>query len=92
MRPDDGNTTFYPVHIFTALRLHATRILRVQFLHYGFLGDLRDGVQKGVHSSGIIFHGVFVGPFPWSCNLVLLWTGLMVSVLFAMLTFVGGLT
>ena len=70
---------------------YAPRILRVLF-YYGVLGDLRDGVQNGVYSNGIIIYGVLVGSSTRSCNRALPRNELVASVLCAMLTFVGGLT
>lgn len=90
MRLDDGNTTFYSVHIFTVIRLMRPGSREFGF-RCGVLGELRDGVQKGVHSYSII-HGVFVGSSPWFCNLAPFRTELSVLVLCSMLLFVGGLT
>lgn len=90
MRPDDGNTTFYSVYILRPFRLARPGSRELSF-RCGVLGDLRDDVQKGVHFNGI-FHGVFLGSFPWFCNLAPLGNGLLSPVLCAMLTFVGGST
>lgn len=89
-RPDDGNTTFYSVHIFTAVRLTRPGSCELSF-RCGVLGDPRDGVQKGVHFNGII-HGAFVGSSPWYCNLAPIRPEILVPILCAMLTFVGGST
>lgn len=79
MRPDDRDMTFYSVHIFTIVRLTRPGS-RDLSLRCDVLGDLRDGVQNGVHFNGII-HGVFAGSFPWSCILALLRIGLVLSAL-----------
>lgn len=90
MRPDDSNTTFYSVHIFTAVRLTGPRS-RDFSIRCGLLGDLRDDVQNGVHFNGILAWR-FRRIIPMVLHLALLRIELLVPMLCAMLTFVGGLT
>lgn len=62
MRLDDGNTTFYSVHILTAVRLTFPGSCDFSF-RCGVLGDL-ETVYKKALTSMASFMAFYVGPTP----------------------------